>query len=107
MLLYPSCDTGRSPIGVGSKEEPPEVRGFWAINNCQMSMILYLNCDTGRSQSCVGSRAESPEIQEFWAINYCQMSMHFIPYLVTMVGRQFAWGPGCGAPRSPGVLGNK
>ena len=71
-----------------------------------MSMILYLNCDTGRSRIGVGSRGGAP-IQGFWAINYCQMSMHFIPYLVTMVGRQLAWGPGCGAPGSSGVLGNK
>ena len=53
-----------------------------------MSMLLYLNCDTGRSRIGVGSRGGAPEIQGFWAINYCQMSMLFIPYLVTMVGRQ-------------------
>ena len=53
-------DNGRSPIGVGSKEEPPEVQGFWSINNCQMSMILYLNCDTGRSRICVGCRGGAP-----------------------------------------------
>ena len=45
---------------MGSKEEPPEVQGFWAINNCQMRMILYLNCDTVRSQICVGSRGGVP-----------------------------------------------
>ena len=26
----------------GPEAEPPEVQGFWAINNCQMSMLLYL-----------------------------------------------------------------
>ena len=40
----------------GPGAEPPEVQGFWAINNCQMSMILY--CDTGRSR--VGSRGGAP-----------------------------------------------
>ena len=90
-------------LGWGPGAEPPEVQGFWAINNCQMSMILYLSCDTGRSRICVGSRGGAPEIQGFWAINYCQMSMHFIPYLVTLVGRELAWGPGGGAPGSSGV----
>ena len=41
---------------MGSKEEPPEVQGFWVINNCQMSMILYHNCDTGRSRICGAPR---------------------------------------------------
>ena len=49
---------------MGSKEEPPEVQGFWAINNCQMSMILYHNCDTGRSRICVGSRGGAPRNSE-------------------------------------------
>ena len=44
----------------GPGAEPPEVQGFWAINNCQMSMILYLSCDTGRSRICVGSRGGAP-----------------------------------------------
>ena len=36
-------DNGRSPIGVGVQgAEPQEAQGFWAINNCQMSMLLYL-----------------------------------------------------------------
>ena len=51
---------------MGSKEEPPEVQGFWAINNCQMSMILYHNCDTGRSRICVGSRGGVPRNSGVW-----------------------------------------
>ena len=60
MLLYPSCDTGRSRIGVGFRGGAPGSSGFWAINNCQMSMILYLSCDTGRSRFVVGSGGEAP-----------------------------------------------
>ena len=41
---------------MGSRGEPPEVQGFWAINYCKMSMLLYLICDTGRSRIGVGSR---------------------------------------------------
>ena len=47
-------------LGLGPGAEPPEVQGFWAINNCQMSMILYLSCDTGRSRFVVGSGGEAP-----------------------------------------------
>ena len=36
-------DNGRSPIGVGSRvRSTKKPKGFWAINNCQMSMLLYL-----------------------------------------------------------------
>ena len=55
----------------------------------------------------LGPGAEPPEVQGFWAINYCQMSMLFIPYLVTMEGRELVWGPGGRAPGSSGVLGDK
>ena len=52
----------------------------------------------------VGSRAEPPEIGVLG--NKLLSDEHaFYTLLVTMVGRQL-WGPGCGAPRSPGV-GNK
>ena len=44
----------------GPRRSPPEIQGFWEINNCQMSMILYHNCDTGRSRICVGSRGGAP-----------------------------------------------
>ena len=47
-------------LGLGPGAEPPEVQGFWAINNCQMSMLLYLICDTGRSRIGVGSGGEAP-----------------------------------------------
>ena len=48
--------------------------------------------------------AKPPEAQGFYTKNYRQMSMLCKPYLVTMVGRQLAWGSGCEAPSSPGVL---
>ena len=48
-------------LGLGPGAEPPEVQGFWAINNCQMSMLLYLICDTGRSRIGVGSGGRSPQ----------------------------------------------
>ena len=60
MLLYLSCDTGRSRIGVGSRGEAPRSQGFWALNYRQMSMLLYLICDTGRSRISVGSRGRNP-----------------------------------------------
>ena len=47
-------------LGLGPGAEPPKVQGFWAINNCQMSMNLYLSCDTGRSRFVVGSGGEAP-----------------------------------------------
>ena len=93
----------------GPGAEPPEVQGFWAINNCQMSMLLYLIWgDTGRSRIGVGSnwRGEPPEVQGFWAINYCQMSM--ILYLNCDTGRsRIGVGSRGGAPGNSGVLGNK
>ena len=61
MLLYPSCDTGRSNWHWVQGRSSPEAQGFWAINNCQMSMLLYLICDTGRSRIGVGSRGRSPQ----------------------------------------------
>ena len=105
MLLYPICDTGRSRIGVGSRGGA-EVQGFWAINNCQMSMLLYLNCDTGRSRIGVGSRGGAPGNSGVLGNKLLSDEHAFIPYLVTLVGRELAWGPG-GAPGSSGVLGNK
>ena len=88
----------------GPGAEPPEVQGFWAINNCQMSMLLYPSCDTGRSRIGVGSRGEEPpEVQGFGAINNCQMSM--LLYLSCDTGRsRFVVGSGGEAPRSSGVL---
>ena len=100
MLLY-LIWWGR--IGVGSRGEPPEVQGFWAINNCQMSMILYLSCDTGRSRFVPGS---SGVLGNKWAINYCQMSMLLYPSCDTGRSR-IGEGSRGGAPGSSGVLGNK
>ena len=152
-------DTGRSRIGVGSRgksprrfpgvvtlfrAEPPEFQGFWAINNCQMSMLLCLSCDTGRSRIGVGSRGGAPGNLAVWG-NKLLSDEHafytlfgdngrsrigvgsrggapgssgvlgnklsdehaFIPYLVTLVGRELVWGPGGRAPGSSGVLGLK
>ena len=86
----------------GPGAEPPEVQGFWAINNCQMSMLLYLICDTGRSRIGVGSGGEPPEAQGFWAINYLSDEHAFIPYFVTLAGRELAWGPGAKPPEAQG-----
>ena len=61
-ILYLICDTGRTRIGVGYRgQSPRKLRGFGAINYCQISMILYLICDTGRKQIGVGSRERSPK----------------------------------------------
>ena len=91
----------------GPGAEPPEVQGFWAINYCQMSMLLYLICDTGRSRIGVGSRGGAPGSSGVLGNKLLSDEHAFIPYLVTLVGRELAWGPGGGAPGSSGVLGNK
>ena len=75
MLLYLSCDTGRSRIGVGSGGEAPG--GFYTrggapgapgnsgvLGNKLLSdehAFYTLFGDNGRSPICVGSRVRSPE----------------------------------------------
>ena len=59
-----------------------------------MSMLLYLNCDTGRSRIGVGSRGGAPGSSGVLGNKLLSDEHAFIPYLVTLVGRQLAWGPG-------------
>ena len=83
----------------GPGAEPPEVHGFWAINNCQMSMILYLNCDTGRSRIGVGSRGGAPGNSGVLGNKLLSDEHAFYTLFVTLAGHELAWGPGGGAHR--------
>ena len=85
----------------GPGAEPPEVHGFWAINNCQMSMLLYLSCDTGRSRICVGSRGEAPGSSGVLG-NKLLSDEHAFIYLKTLAGHELARGPGAEPPEFRG-----
>ena len=76
MILYPSCDTGRSRIGVGSRGGAPRISGVLGnkLLSDEHAFIPYLVTLVGRELAW-GPGAEPPEVQGFWAINYCQMSM--------------------------------
>ena len=93
---------------MGSRAEPPEIQGFWAIKLLSDEHAFYtLFDDNGRSPIGVGSRsAEHQEAQGFWAtLNNSSDEHAFIPYLVTLVGREFVWGPGAKSPRKFRGLG--
>ena len=65
--------------------EPPEAKGFWAINNGQMSIFLYLICDTGRTQIDVGSRGGAPRSSD---ASYIKISSDvLISYLFCDTGK--------------------
>ena len=68
-------------LGLGPGAEPPEVHGFWAINNCQMSMLFipYFVTLVGRELVWGPGCEKHPEVQGFWAINYCKMSTLLCP----------------------------
>ena len=83
-----------------------EVQGFWAINNCQMSMLLYLNCDTGRSRIGVGSRGGAPGNSGVLG-NKLLSDEHAFYTLFGDNGRSRIGVGSRGAPGSSGVLGNK
>ena len=85
----------------------PEAQGFYTKLSSD-EHILNLICDTGRSRIGVGSRGRSPRKFRGFGLHKLLSDEHaFYTLLVTLVGHELAWGPGCGAPRSPGVLGNK
>ena len=72
-------------LGLGPGAEPPEVQGFWAINNRQMSMILYLSCDTGRSRFVVGSGGEAPRSLGVLYVKFnVRLSIIYYLHLVTL-----------------------
>ena len=62
MLLYPSCDTGRSRIGVGSRGGAPGSSGVLGNKLLSDEHAFYtLFGDNGRSPIGVGSRVRSPK----------------------------------------------